>query len=513
MEGPEIFSRGSHTLQVPLALHVENREKFVTALKFDEGTVVVFRGGMERCRDDSDHEEVHRQESYFHYLFGVKEPDWYGAVDSLGNAMLFAPVLPESSAVWMGEIATLEVWSERYGVPTYWIDDMEKVFKKKYTQILTLQGVNSDSKVDIATVLPIKIKATPSREAYQILAECRVCKSAKEIDVMRYAGIAASIAHVKVMKTTKQGDMEYQIEARFLSSIYEDHGCRHAAYTSICASGPNAAVLHYGHAGAPNDRELRAGDMILLDMGAEYHCYCSDITCTFPVNGIFTDDQKLVYNAVLEAQRAVMTNAKPGVSWVALHDLAERTIITNLIDGNVLTGDLDAMLKANLGGVFMPHGLGHLLGIDTHDVGGYLDGCPTRPTLPGKRSLRTARVLQEGMTITVEPGCYFIDALLDPALQDPSTSGFFNVDVLNRFRRTGGVRIEDNVIITDDGVLSMTLCPRTVDEVEAVMRGDVWPPPVDTAPELCRDWGTVVDGRFVRGLDTCSAHPWSSPSS
>lgn len=106
-------------------------------------------------------------------------------------------------------------------------------------------------------------------------------------------------------------------------------------------------------------------------MGAEYYCYASDITCSFPSNGTFSDDQKLIYNAVLTANRAVMNVARPGINWVDMHRLAERKILLALIEGGLLTGDIEDMMAINLGAVFMPHGLGHLMGIDTHDVGGY----------------------------------------------------------------------------------------------------------------------------------------------
>ena len=171
--------------------------------------------------------------------------------------------------------------------------------------------------------------------------------------------------------------------------------------------------------------------MALLDMGAEYHCYAADITCSFPVvdaanggGGGFTAAQRLVYEAVLEAQRAVLGALRPGASWADLHELAEEAILRALLAGGVLSRaghDSDeaavaAMMAAGLGAVFMPHGLGHLIGLDTHDVGGYLPGTPERSTRPGLSKLRTSREVEAGMVLTVEPGCYFIDLLLDRAL-------------------------------------------------------------------------------------------------
>jgi len=135
-----------------------------------------------------------------------------------------------------------------------------------------------------------------------------------------------------------------------------------------------------------------------------------------------------------------------------------------------------------------PHGLGHLIGIDTHDVGGYLEGHPERSKLPGLKSLRTARNMLEGMTVTVEPGCYFIDHLLDEALQkDSPLCEHLNAELLQEYRGFGGVRLEDVVAITSDGCVNYTLCPRTISEIEHVMAGGKWPPIKDEAPELLRE--------------------------
>ena len=143
--------------------------------------------------------------------------------------------------------------------------------------------------------------------------------------------------------------------------------------------------------------------MALLDMGAEYHCYASDITCSFPISGSFTPDQLAVYEAVLNAQVRVIQQLKPGVSWVDMHRDSEREILKGLITCGVLIADgdvdciIESMLDVDLGAIFMPHGLGHLIGIDTHDVGGYLEGFPPRSSRPGLKKLRTARIMEKDM--------------------------------------------------------------------------------------------------------------------
>lgn len=205
-------------------------------------------------------------------------------------------------------------------------------------------------------------------------------------------------------------------------------------------------------------------------MGAAYCGYTADITCSFPANGKFSTDQRVVYTAVLRASKAVLGAARPGVSWVDMHLLANRVMLAALLEAEFLQGDIDAMMAAGLACVFQPHGLGHLLGVDVHDVGGYLHDTPPRPEAPGPNKLRTARVLRTGMVLTVEPGCYFVDKLLDAALADPDKARFLVFSAIERLRGFGGVRIEDDVLITDDGCVNLsTGVPREIADVEEMM--------------------------------------------
>lgn len=255
--------------------------------------------------------------------------------------------------------------------------------------------------------------------------------------------------------------------------------------------------------------------MLLLDMGCEYACYASDITCAFPASGTFTADQRLVFEAVQAMQFAVLDALRPGVAWKDMHgpsvgvlvvcgvvpslhlykmytritrvsyphtecenqpptELAYRVGLEKLVAGGLLTGPVDAMLAANAMAFFMPHGLGHFMGLDVHDVGGYPEGSGlTRDSRRGFKSLRTLRTMEAGMVITVEPGIYFIDPLLDELLADPALRAFVDEGVLARFRGFGGVRLEDDVVITETGIVNLTNCPRTVEDVEAVMAGRI----------------------------------------
>ena len=171
---------------------------------------------------------------------------------------------------------------------------------------------------------------------------------------------------------------------------------------------------------------------------------------------------------------AVRDKARPGASWRDMHLLANREMLEDLKAGGLLRGSVDDMMKVNLAGrVFQPHGLGHFIGLDVHDVGGYLPGHPERSKERGLRSLRTARVLKANMCLTIEPGCYFIDHVLDAALEDPELKQFLVKEKIEEFRGFGGVRIEDDVIIKEDGPVEvMSTVPRTVEEIEAWMAGE-----------------------------------------
>ncbi|GMH43420.1 hypothetical protein BSKO_11342 [Bryopsis sp. KO-2023] len=479
MEAPDVYHRGLDTLRVSRKkLHSKTRGKLVDGMQKKvpaaEQGVAIFKGGAASNHYDTDNEPVFRQESYFHYLFGVTEPNWYGAIDiKTGKSVLFMPRLPPSYAVWMGALKTTDDCKSIYAVDEVrYTDEIEAVLKSMNPACLHLMsGTNSDSG---NACLPaefdgIKNFKKETEHLYPVLRECRVFKTPEEIEILQYSSKIASESHCKMIQSCKPGMMEYQLESNFLHHCYFAGGSRKAAYTPISASGPNPAVLHYGHEGAPNDRQILDGDLVLCDMGCKYYGYDSDITTTFPASGKFTPNQKMVYEAVLNAHQSVIKEMKPGVNMLDMHKLAERCILQGLIDGGVLRGDVNDMLSKFLGGVFMPHGLGHMLGLDTHDVGGYPEDGPPRSTDPGRKNLRTARTLQENMVLTVEPGCYFIPTLLDEATQEASTKDFFVSEKLKEFEGFGGVRLEDNVVITPNGCMSMTRVPRTVTEIENTM--------------------------------------------
>ncbi len=479
-------------LAVPMSLYAENRQKLCARLQATATTnpgqtaVVLMQGGAEEYRHESDTEKLFRQESSFHYLFGVKEPGFYGTIDvATGQTTLFMPRLPAEYAVWMGAIRPPAFFQDHYEVDrVQYVDELPATLRAVGPGLVLYlnQGVNTDSgnAATPAEVAGVTDGTTGDvvvdvATLYPALVECRVHKTAAELKVLRYANDISSDAHLEVMRQVKPGMTEYQLESLFLHHGYFFGGCRHVAYTSICGCGPNAATLHYGHAGAPNDREIKDGDMLLLDMGAEYHCYASDITCSFPASGTFTTDQRMVFEAVQAMQFAVLDALRPGVAWTDMHALAYRVGCEHLIQGGLLLGSVETLMEKNVMSFFMPHGLGHFMGKDVHDCGGYPPALGlARDARAGYKSLRTVRVMEPGMVITVEPGIYFIDVLLDQLLADEDLRGLVDAEVLEtRFRGFGGVRLEDDVVITEDGIVNMTHAPRTVADVEAVMAGKI----------------------------------------
>lgn len=228
--------------------------------------------------------------------------------DDDDKSVLLMPRLPQEYAVWMGAIKSKEHFLEVYETDRVeYVDDLAQVLEAFAPEkVFVLKGTNSDSgngfKPPTHEALAKYAEITDFERLYREMSECRVFKSEKELDVMRYICKVSSDAHVHVMKNVRPGMMEYQLESLFEHYCYFHGGCRHVAYHCICATGENSSILHYGHAGAPNNRLLGENDMGLMDMGGEYFCYGADITCSYPASGKFNDDQVLIYHFDLRSQ-------------------------------------------------------------------------------------------------------------------------------------------------------------------------------------------------------------------
>jgi Xaa-Pro aminopeptidase len=263
-----------------------------------------------------------------------------------------------------------------------------------------------------------------------------VIKSPAEQALMQQAAQISAEAHIRVMRASKPGLMEYELEAEFIYEVMRK-GCRALAYPSIVGGGVNGCTLHYNQ----NDQVLRDGDLVLVDAGGEYQYYASDITRTFPVNGRFSEDQKAIYNIVLESQLAGIECVRPGIPWDTMQKKVVETLVPGLVALGILEGDPTTLIEQKAYRSVYMHSSGHWLGLDVHDVGEYLVN-------------NASRLLEPGMVLTIEPGIYIA----------PNTP---NIDK----RWWGiGVRIEDDVLVTDTGheVLSGA-APKTVEAIERVM--------------------------------------------
>lgn len=484
-DGRSYFHMGGDTLRVPFAMHRRHRERLLERLRPELAAeagrcCVVMEGGRELPLYDTDTVWDFKQESNFQWLFGVREPGCFGALDvASGEAVLFVPRLPEEYEAWMGPRRTTDWFRETYEVDrVFFADEMQQVLQRELhaEKLLAYHGKNRDSGLRLRQP---RFDGSESFEFLQdgrlwdALAECRVIKDEDEIAVMQFVNDVSSDAHVAVMRGLRPGMSEYMSEASFRHYAFL-RGCARVGYSCICPSGSRCAVLHYGHAAFPNAEEVLPGEMKLHDMGAEYHCYTADITCTFPVDGHFTAAQRTVYEAVWEATLTVERSLRPGVSYREMHLLAERTLLEFMVEAGLFVGSVAEMQERHLMSHFMPHGLGHSLGLDVHDVGGYLPGEKRQDDPRVEQNLRCGRDLLEGMVITVEPGFYFVDYLIESALADPDKARFIVAERLEELRPVGGVRIEDDILVTADGCRVLTRVPRTVEEVEAVMAGEAW---------------------------------------
>ena len=267
---------------------------------------------------------------------------------------------------------------------------------------------------------------------------CRVTKSDYEIALIRKANVISTTAHVNVMKAASKAKNEAELEAIFLKSCIERQA-KHQAYHSIVAAGENGATLHY----VKNDTDISRQNLLLLDAGCEVDCYASDITRTFPLSGEFTEESLAIYKIVLDMQHQCIEALKAGVLWDSIHELAHKIAIDGLLKLGLLKGSPEDILKARTSVAFFPHGLGHYLGMDTHDTGGNANYKDTDSMF---RYLRVRGNVPARSIITVEPGIYFCRFIIEPYLKDESQAKFIDEKVLEKYWSVGGVRIEGKSI-------------------------------------------------------------------
>ncbi len=401
-----------------------------------------------------DAEHTYRQDSDFHYLTGFPEPEAVAVLipkRKHAEYILFCRERDPEMETWHGRRAGLDGAMEEYGAddafPITDIDDILPGLLENCERVFYAMGCNSgfDNQVN-GWVNQLRDKAragvhTPGEFVAldHLLHDMRLYKSRTEITAMRKAAKISAQAHIRAMQMTKPGMMEYEIEAEF-QHHYKQNGCEHA-YISIVGGGENGCILHY----TENNAQLRDGDLLLIDAGAENDLYAADITRTFPVNGSFSPEQKALYQIVLDAQLAAIDKVKPGNHWNEPHEAAVKVITKGLMKLGLLKGNLRTLIKEQAYRTFYMHRTGHWLGMDVHDVGDYKVG-------------DVWRELEPGMVLTVEPGLYIA----------PGTK--VGKRAVAKKWQGIGIRIEDDVLVTKDGcdILSKD-APKTINDIETLM--------------------------------------------
>ncbi len=442
-------------------MHEHNRKKLFELFQPSADALIYLKGGTVLHRYNTDFEYSFRQESNFMYLTGVKEPDFQLIMDIKDQTWhLVLPRRDSKFAVWMGYVHPPEYYKETFGPDSVLFEDqLELVFSRRSPETVYCLG---DETADVLRGFNLTANTDTLPEA---LAYCRSIKSEAELEHLRIASKIAGEAHIIAMKAAGAAGFEYEVKA-----AYEYHtkrnGLLHEPYSGIFASGANSAILHY----VENNRAIPKNSHFLIDAGTEVEGYAADITRTFPVSGRFENPLSDLYDIVLKAIRETISGARPGVKMEDLQLHACRVILDGLKGLGLVHGRIEDMMEINLFALFFPHGLGHFLGLDTHDVGGYLKGVEPIDR-PGLRFLRARRTLEKGMVITIEPGLYMIPALLEPAFKDKTNKPFLNESKLRKLLGFGGIRIEDNLVITETGYENMTPVPKSRERIEEVMAG------------------------------------------
>lgn len=405
------------------------------ARKIGGDALIHLKGNVPVARN-FDVDYVFRQNSDFLYLTGVEEAGCHLVLDpKTRREILLVPRIDNHHRVWEGHVPSPAEARNLFGVDrVMYADELKKVLGRRRT-----------------------VTRAKLRDA---LDDLRACKTEGELALMRRANVVSGAAHRAVMAAARPGMREYQLQAVFESECLKA-GLKHLAYPSIVAAGVNGAVLHYRR----NDAPLRDGDLLLIDAGAEEKGYAADITRTFPVNGRFTPRQRDVYQVVLAAQKSCIERARPGIVSADLHVHSMRAIAEGLKSLGLLRGEVDGLVEGGAVRLFYPHGLTHMLGLDVHDCTGGRRRVMPNPT---KVPVRFVAKLEPGFVITMEPGVYFIAALLQDKELRRKHKASVDFERAESFLDFGGIRIEDDVVVQADGPpLNLTDVPKEIEDVEA----------------------------------------------
>ncbi len=446
-------------MQITPAEYRQRREKLMA--KVGQGTAIFRSAEMAVMHNDVEY--PFRQNSDFYYLTGFNEAEAvavFAPHHEEHQFILFVQPKDPEKETWTGYRFGVEAAKEQLGADAaYPIGELEEKltqYLEKAERIYYHLGHDTSSGLhgkDFNTIIlsqwqkllrgyqrkgfaPIAIE-----DPQPILHSMRLVKSPAEIEMMRKAAEISALAHNRAREFAQPGRYEYEVQAE-IEHTFRQKGSLGIAYPSIVASGENACILHY----IENERQMNAGDLLLIDAGCSYGYYNGDITRTFPVDGKFTPEQKAIYELVLEAQNQAIEEVKPGNPFNQYHDTAVRVIVEGLIELGLLVGDIEEIIKEEKYKPFYMHRTGHWLGLDVHDVGSY------------KQTAEDWRILQPGHILTVEPGIY-IAPNLKPAEGQP--------EVEERWLGIG-VRIEDDVLVTVDGNEVLTAgVPKSVAAMES----------------------------------------------
>ncbi len=417
-----------------------------------------------------------RQDSTFLYFFGLDQPNLAAIIDfESGEEIIFGNELTIDDIIWMGKLPTIKELAAKVGVnktePFIKLYEYLSSALAKGRKIHFLPPYRGETKHQLEQLLGIKydfLKNYASVELIKAVVELRSVKDEFEIaEIERMVDVAYEM-HTLAMKMAKPGVREMEIAGAIqgVSLSYEGP----VSFPVIVTI--NGQTLHNNYYG----NFLEEGRMLVVDAGAESQLhYASDITRTTPVGGKFNDRQKDIYSIVLEANKKAIEDIKPGKPYRDTHLLAAKIIAQGLKDLGLMKGNIDEAVEQGAHALFFPHGLGHMLGLDVHDMEGLgedyvgYDEHYRRSTQFGLAFLRLAKPLQVGYVLTVEPGIYFIPDLIDLWKQEGKFTDYINYDKVEKFKDFGGIRIEDDILVTETGakVLGKPI-PKEIDEVEKI---------------------------------------------
>lgn len=457
----------------PLKIYKLRRAQLKERIK---SGLILFLGNDESPMNYTNNAYRFRQDSTFLYYFGIDEPNFAAVIDiDEDKEIIFGNDLTIDDIVWMGEQKTVKQKAAKCGVnKTFTLSELEDLLKNalsKGRKIHFIPQYRHSNMIKLQILLGIdasRINDYASQELIKAVAEQRAVKSKEEIAEIEKAISIAYEMQISAMRFTKAGMIEREV-AGFIEGIALSMGNGVSFPIIFSKHGETLHNQFYGN-------RLHNGDIVVNDCGAEslLH-YASDITRTFPVSGKFTQMQKEIYEIVLYAQLAAIKSIKPGVSYKDVHLKASTVIAEGLKAIGLMKGDPKQAVKEGAHALFFPHGLGHLLGLDVHDLENFgennfgYNNKIKRSSQFGLKSLRYAKDLVPGIVITVEPGIYFIPQLIQQWKAEKKFEEFINYEKLESYKNFGGIRIEDDILVTKEGckVLGKPI-PKTIDEIEEI---------------------------------------------